>query len=44
MRFYASGFVAVLVLVLAGVLPQDARAQPDYTLFESGPVRPIALP
>lgn len=43
MRSCASGFVAVLVLVLAGLLPQDAHAQPDYTLFESGPVRPIAL-
>jgi DNA-binding beta-propeller fold protein YncE len=30
-------------LVCSGVVPHRASAQPDYTLFESGPVRPIAL-
>ncbi|MEM7135306.1 MAG: hypothetical protein AAF500_01935 [Myxococcota bacterium] len=36
------GLVAAL-LIVTGFPAAPAGAQPDYTLFESGPVRPIAL-
>jgi len=42
MRLHPVGFVA-LMIVFAGLLLPRAHAQLDYTLFESGPVRPIAL-
>ena len=44
MRTQALSFLAtfVFVVVLSALAP-TASAQPDYTLFESGPVRPIAL-
>jgi len=35
--------VVTLIAALAASHASDARAQPDYTLFESGPVRPIAM-
>ena len=41
MRSHA-GLLAALVIVLFTLAPR-ASAQPDYTLFESDPVRPIAL-
>ena len=42
MRLCAAGFVT-FITVLAGPLAPKANAQSDYTLFESGPVRPIAM-
>lgn len=42
MRARAFHCFAVLGFI-AGLFAPAARAQPDYTLFESGPVRPIAL-
>ena len=42
MRVGAVSCFAVAALVV-GLLVQTAAAQPDYTLFESGPVRPVAL-
>ncbi len=42
MRLHAAGFVT-FITVLAGLLAPNANAQSDYTLFESGPVRPIAM-
>ncbi len=42
MRFQVFVVVAFIV-AFAGLLPPGAHAQPDYTLFESGPVRPIAM-
>jgi DNA-binding beta-propeller fold protein YncE len=35
--------VGTLISFLAGLLSPTANAQSDYTLFESGPVRPIAM-
>ncbi|MDH3726443.1 MAG: hypothetical protein OER77_02845 [Myxococcales bacterium] len=35
--------ITVFVAALAALLAPRAGAQPDYTLFESGPVRPVAL-
>ncbi len=42
MRLCAAGFVTYITVV-AGLLVPKANAQSDYTLFESGPVRPIAM-
>ncbi|MDH3202780.1 MAG: hypothetical protein OEM15_17975 [Myxococcales bacterium] len=42
MRFQVS-FVVAFIVAFSGVLSPGAEAQPDYTLFESGPVRPIAM-
>ena len=42
MRLHAAGFVT-FTTVLAGLLAPKANAQPDYTLFESDPVRLVAL-
>lgn len=42
MRAYAVALVTVS-LIFGGLLEGRAAAQPDYTLFESGPVRPLAL-
>ncbi|MBW2222912.1 MAG: hypothetical protein JRF54_01620 [Deltaproteobacteria bacterium] len=46
MRVHVLRLIAALVAALAivpNLLAPTAKAQPDYTLFESGPVRPIAL-
>jgi DNA-binding beta-propeller fold protein YncE/mono/diheme cytochrome c family protein len=40
MRFF--GFL-LTVIWIASLSPSTAEAQSDYTLFESGPVRPIAM-
>ena len=42
MRIHVLGLIAALAIV-PNLLAPTANAQPDYTLFESGPVRPIAL-
>ena len=42
MRLLVAGLVAI-ILVFGGLVAPRANSQPDYTLFESGPVRPIAI-
>ena len=42
MRIHPLRLLAALVIA-SSLLAPKANAQPDYTLFESGPVRPIAL-
>ena len=36
-------FVVIFIAALAGSQASEAHAQADYTLFESGPVRPVAM-
>jgi len=43
MRHPRFAFVLSLAIALAAAFASSAQAQPDYTLFESDPVRPIAL-
>jgi DNA-binding beta-propeller fold protein YncE/mono/diheme cytochrome c family protein len=42
MRLVSFSLIGALVIA-AELMPRPAAAQPDYTLFESDPVRPIAL-
>jgi len=36
-------FVVIVIAALAGSQTSEVHAQADYTLFESGPVRPVAM-